>query len=342
MKKLLNTLYVTSPNAYLSLDGENVVVMIENVEKLRVPLHNIQAIVTFGYSGASPALMYACAERNISIDFLGQNGRFKARVIGKVKGNVLLRKKQYFLSEEPHCLSIAKNIITGKLFNARQVIERAVRDYPLRLDIDKLKEKSAYIKDMMYKMQEAKDLGEVRGIEGNVAKAYFGIFDDLILQQKEDFYFSARSKRPPLDNVNAMLSFMYSIHTYEIASALEAVGLDPYVGFLHRDRPGRVSLALDLLEEFRHVLIDRFVITLINKREISPGGFTKAENGAVKMDDATRKTILSAWQQRKQEDIVHPFLKEKISWGLVAHVQAMLLARHIRGDLEEYPPFLWK
>ena len=342
MKKLLNTLYVTSPEAYLSLDGENVVVIIENTEKLRVPLHNIQSIVAFNYTGASPALMYACAKRNISIDFMKPNGRFLARVVGEVKGNVLLRKRQYFLSEEPHCLLIAKNIITGKLFNSRWVIERAVRDYPLRLDVGKLREKSSYIKDMMHKVQEAENLDEVRGIEGNTAKAYFGLFDDLILQQKEEFYFNTRSKRPPLDNVNAMLSFMYSIHTYEIASALETVGLDPYVGFLHRDRPGRVSLALDLLEEFRHVLIDRFVITLINKREVGPSGFTKAENGAVKMDDDTRKIILSAWQQRKQESIVHPFLKEKISWGLAAHVQAMLLARYIRGDLDEYPPFLWK
>ena len=342
MKKLLNTLYVTSLGAYLSLDGENVVVLIENIEKLRVPLQNIQAIVTFGYTGASPALMHACTKRNISIDFMSQNGRFMARIVGEVKGNVLLRKKQYFLSDEPYCLPIAKNIIIGKLFNSRWVIERAIRDYPLRLDVDKLREKSFYIKDMLYRVQEAKDLGEVRGIEGNVAKAYFGLFDNLILQQKEDFYFHTRSKRPPLDNINAMLSFMYSIHTYEIAAALEAVGLDPYVGFLHRDRPGRVSLALDLLEEFRHVLVDRFVITLINKREVGPGGFTKAENGAVKMDDGTRKIILSAWQQRKQESIVHPFLKEKISWGLAAHVQAMLLARYIRGDLDEYPPFLWK
>lgn len=343
MKKLLNTLYVTSPNRYLSLDGENIVVLENENEVGRIPMHNLQGIVTYGYMGASPALMGACAKRDISLCFLTQNGRFLARIVGVETGNVILRKTQYRMSEDENtCTCISKNFVTGKVFNARWVIERAIRDYSLRLDTEKLKQKSQFLQNSLKQISQCNDTQQLRGIEGEAASVYFSVFDDLILQQKEEFYFNSRNKRPPLDNVNALLSFCYTLLANECASALQAVGLDPYVGFLHKDRPGRVSLGLDLMEELRCVFADRFVISLINKKMINSNGFTKKENGAVIMDDDTRKTVLSNWQAKKQETITHPFIEEKIEWGLVPHVQALLLARYIRGDLDEYPPFLWK
>lgn len=343
MKKLLNTLYVTSPETYLALDGENVVVYKEEKEVIRLPLHNLEGIVAFGYTGASPALMGACARKNISLCFMTSNGRYLARVVGEVRGNVLLRKSQYRVSDDP-CLSleIARYMITGKLFNARWVIERAIRDHGMRLDVEKLKGASAAIHRSLALVSDCCSLEELRGLEGQNAIRYFGVFNDLILQQKEEFIFTGRNRRPPLDKVNALLSFVYTLLAHETASALEGVGLDAYVGFLHRDRPGRVSLALDLMEELRPVMADRFVLSLINRREVCGGGFTIQENGAVIMDDNTRKTVLNAWQARKQQIITHPFLQEKISWGLLPHVQSMLLARYLRGDLDAYPPFLWK
>ncbi len=343
MKKLLNTLYVTSSDNYLSLDGENVVIKKEDQEVMRLPLLNVESIVTFGYTGASPALMRACAEKNIALCFLSPNGRFLARIVGEVHGNVLLRKKQYRVSDdEQQSLSIAQNMIIGKLYNSRWVIERATRDHAMRIDVDKLKKASELIKNSIEMVKTCETLEQLRGVEGESAIRYFGVLDELILQQKEDFKFINRSRRPPLDKVNALLSFAYTLLANDVSSALEGVGLDPYVGFLHRDRPGRVSLALDLMEEMRSVIADRFVISLINKREVNNKGFSVKENGAVIMNDATRKVFLSAWQERKQETITHPYLEEKIKWGLLPHVQAMLLARHLRGDLEAYPPFLWK
>ncbi|MDF2672531.1 MAG: CRISPR-associated protein Cas1 [Clostridiales bacterium] len=343
MRKLLNTLYITSPDTYLSLDGENIVIIKENIEVTRVPLHNLEGIITFGYTGASPALMGACAKRNIALSFMKQNGRFLARVVGEVRGNVTLRKSQYRISDSVNeSTKIAKNFITGKIYNARWVVERAIRDYAMRLDAEKLKGISKSLVNSLKLVEQSEDLEQLRGFEGEAASQYFSIFDDLILQQKEFFYFHSRNKRPPLDNVNAMLSFVYTLLAHDVAAALETVGLDPYVGFLHRDRPGRVSLALDMMEELRAVYADRFVISLINKREINEMGFTQKENGAVIMDDDTRKTVLKAWQSRKQELITHPFLQEKLEWGLVPYVQAMLLARFIRGDLDGYPPFMWK
>lgn len=343
MRKLLNTLYVTSPNTYLSLDGENIVILKDETEVSRIPLHNLEGIIAFGYTGASPALMGACAERNIALSFMKQSGKFLARVVGEIKGNVTLRKAQYRLSDnEEESNKIAKNFILGKIYNARWVIERATRDYSLRLDVDKLKVVSKSLANSLRTVERCENLEQLRGIEGEAASQYFSIFDDLILQQKESFYFNCRNKRPPLDNVNAMLSFVYTLLAHDIAAALETVGLDPYVGFLHRDRPGRVSLALDMMEELRSVYADRFVISLINKREVSASGFAKKENGAVVMDDETRKIILKSWQSKKQEPITHPFLGEKIEWGLVPYAQAMLLARFIRGDLDGYPTFMWK
>ena len=343
MRKLLNTLYVTSPNTYLSLDGENIVILKEDIEAARIPLHNLEGIVAFGYTGASPALMGACAKRNIALSFMTQSGKFLARVVGEVRGNVTLRKAQYRLSDNVfESNSIARNFIIGKIFNARWVIERATRDYSIRLDVDKLKCVTKALANSLKAVEQSEDLEQLRGFEGEAASQYFGVFDDLILQQKESFYFHCRNKRPPLDNVNAMLSFVYTLLAHDVAAALETVGLDPYVGFLHRDRPGRVSLALDMMEELRSVYADRFVISLINKREVNANGFIQKENGAVIMDDDTRKTILKAWQSKKQETITHPFLQEKLEWGLVPYAQSMLLARFIRGDMDGYPPFMWK
>ena len=343
MKRLLNTLYVTGTNRYLSLDGENVVVLEEREEIGRVPLHNLQSIVTFGYTGASPALMGACAQRNIDLTFMSGNGRFLARVTGKVRGNVTLRKQQYRISENKEkSIAIARNFIFGKVYNARWILERAARDYPMRLDAEKLKEKSVFLNHSLQEIRVCEDDSKLLGLEGEAASVYFSVFDQLILQQKESFSFRERSRRPPLDNVNAMLSFAYSLLAGMCGSALEAVGLDPYVGFYHTDRPGRISLALDVMEELRGVMADRFVLTMINKRIVKKEYFIQKENGAVMLNDSGRKLFLSAWQERKQDVIKHPFLNEKIEWGMVPHAQAMLLARYLRGDLDEYPPFLWK
>ena len=343
MKKLLNTLYITSENSYLSLDGENVVVFEDQKEIGRVPLHNLEGIMSFGYRGTSPALMGACAQRNVSLCYLTPQGKFLARVTGKVRGNVILREQQYnSKNDEQISLAIAKNCILGKVYNARWVLERAVRDHALQIDVDKVKKASAFLKDALAQIQNAVSKEQLRGYEGEAASIYFGVFDQLILQQKKDFVFAGRNKRPPLDNVNALLSFVYTLLTNSITSALESVGLDPYVGYLHTERPGRVSLSLDMKEELRAILADRFVLTLINKKIISGKNFSVKENGAVLMDDELRKKVLTEWQNKKKETITHPYLKEKVEWGIVPYVQAMLLARYLRGDLDGYPVFLWK
>ncbi|MBB5263029.1 CRISPR-associated protein Cas1 [Catenibacillus scindens] len=343
MKHLLNTLYVTGNNRYLSLDGENVVISEKQEEIGRIPLHNLEAIVTFGYMGASPALMGACAQRNIDLTFMSAHGRFLARVTGEVKGNVTLRKQQYRVSDDPKAsLAIARNFILGKVYNSRWILERACRDYPLRLDVETIKGKSDFLYQRLDDIRRCSSSEALLGYEGEAASVYFSVFDQLILQQKDTFFFKGRNKRPPLDNVNALLSFAYSLLAGMCGAALEAVGLDPYVGFFHTDRPGRMSLALDLMEEFRGVMADRFVLTLINKRVIKDKDFIRKENGAVILEDSGRKTFLKAWQEKKQEIIKHPFLDEKIEWGMAPYVQAMLLARYLRGDLDEYPPFMWK
>lgn len=343
MKKLLNTLYITSEHSYLSLDGENVVVLESEKEIGRLPLHNLEGIISFGYRGASPSLMGACAKRNLSLCFLSPSGKFLARVTGELKGNVLLRKKQYQVSEdEAVSLEISKNCIIGKVYNARWVLERATRDHGMQIDVEQVKHTSSLLKHSLTMIESCQSKEQLRGYEGEAASVYFRVFDQLILQQKKDFYFQGRNKRPPLDNVNAMLSFVYTILINSIASALETVGLDPYVGFLHTDRPGRVSLALDLIEELRPVLADRFVLSLINKKMVQKKDFQKKENGAVLMSDEVRRLILTEWQSKKQETLTHPYLNEKMEWGLVPYVQAMLLARYLRGDLDAYPPFLWK
>lgn len=343
MKKLMNTLYVTSEDSYLSLDGENVVVLDKEREIGRLPLHNLEGIVSFGYRGTSPALMGACAERNISLCYLTPQGEFLARVSGKIKGNVILREQQYrsFLDEKKS-LEVAKNCITGKIYNARWVLERATRDHSMQVDVEKLKAASENLKNSLSLVRDCQSTEQLRGFEGEAAKVYFGVFDELILQQKKDFSFRGRNRRPPMDNVNALLSFVYTLLTNMVTSALETVGLDPYVGCLHTERPGRVSLSLDLIEELRPVLAERFVLSLINKKMVTQKGFKVKENGAILMDDETRKIVLTEWQNKKKETLTHPFLNEKVGWGMVPYVQAMLLARYLRGDLDGYPPFLWK
>lgn len=343
MKKLLNTLYVTSENSYLGLDGENIVVYDDKKEIGRLPLHNLEGIVSFGYRGTSPALMGACVEKNISLCYLTPQGKFLARVTGKIKGNVVLRQQQFLSSrDEKISLDIAKNCILGKVYNARWTLERAIRDHPMQIDVEAVKSSSVKLKEFLEYIQNANSIEQLRGYEGEAASIYFGVFDELILQQKKDFQFQGRNRRPPLDNVNAMLSFVYTLLNNQITSALEVVGLDPYVGFMHTDRPGRTSLSLDLIEELRAVMADRFVLSLINKKIVNGKNFTQKENGAVLMDFDTRKKLLSEWQNKKKEIITHPYLKEKIEWGMVPYVQAMLLARYLRGDLDAYPVFLWK
>lgn len=343
MKKMLNTLYITSENKYLSLDGANVVIKEEGTEVGRVPLHNLEMVVSFSRVGASPALMGKCAEENISIVFLNPNGTYLARVEGKTRGNVLLRKKQYQVAgDEQASLLIARNTIIGKVFNARWVIERTKRDHSMQVDAEKLIKVSGKLQESLSVIAHCDARETLRGFEGELAAQYFSVFDEMILQQKEDFFFHERNRRPPLDNVNALLSFCYTLLTNMVAASLETVGLDPCVGFLHGDRPGRYSLAMDMMEELRPALADRFVLRLINKRIVSARDFIKKEDGAVLLTDDARKTVLDEWQKRKQEQIVHPYLKEKIQWGMVPFAQAMLLARYLRGDLDAYPPFFWK
>ena len=343
MKKLLNTLYIISPDHYLSLEGENVVVLDGEETAGRVPLHNLDAIVSFGYRGASPALMGACAEKGIDLCFLTPQGRFLARVTGKVRGNVILRKNQFEISHDGAVsCRIARNFILGKVFNSRGVLERTLRDHGMQIDSDRVRRVSQSLQQTLAGIRECTDPAQLRGLEGEAASQYFGVFDEMILQQKSAFRFEGRNRRPPLDRVNALLSFVYTLLTGMTASALESVGLDPYVGFLHTDRPGRVSLALDLMEELRPVLADRFVLTLINRNIVSAKDFSVQENGAVLMKDDARKRILTEWQNKKKEAIRHPFLDEKVEWGMVPFAQAMLLARYLRGDLDEYPPLLWK
>lgn len=343
MKKLLNTLYVTSPDSYLSLDGENVVILEREEELGRIPLHNLEGIASFGYRGVSPALMGGCAKRDISLCFLTPQGKFLARVTGGVRGNVVLRKTQYQVSEDLEIsLQIAKNCILAKVYNGRWVLERATRDHGLQVDVEVLKRASKAMLQSLDEIASCNDMAQLRGYEGQAATSYFGVWNQLILQQKKEFVFSGRNRRPPLDPVNALLSFVYTLLTSMVSSALETVGLDPYVGFMHTDRPGRASLSLDLVEELRPVLADRFVLSLINRKMVTGKDFSKKEDGAILMADKAKKLLLTEWQNRKKEIVTHPYLEEKVEWGMIPFAQAMLLARYLRGDLDEYPPFFWK
>lgn len=343
MRHLLNTLFVTSEDAWLSLDGENVVVNREKTAVARFPLHTLQGIICFSYAGASPALMGACAERDVALSFCSPRGKFLARSTGPSRGNVLLRRAQYRAADDPaESCRIARCMIFGKVYNARWSIERTRRDHRPRIDEARFQAASGSLRELLPRILDAEDSEALRGLEGAAATEYFRLLDDMLLREKEAFFFRGRSRRPPLDNVNAMLSFAYSLLAHDCASALESVGLDAYVGFLHRDRPGRTSLALDLMEELRPCMADRFVLTAVNNRIVSPEDFIREESGAVRLTEEGRRSFLKQWQMRKQETITHPYLEEKLPWGLVPYIQALLLARYLRGDLEEYPPFLWK
>ena len=343
MRQLLNTLFVLSEDAYLSLDGETVAVSRTGQPTRLFPLHTLEGIVSFSYAGASPALMGACARRGVDLCFFSPRGQFLARTVGEERGNVLLRQTQYRTADDPaQSCRLARGFILGKVYNARWVLERATRDHPQRVPVDEFKRTSAQLAAALPLIEQCDDLDQLRGLEGEAAQRYFDCFDSLILQQHEAFPFVSRNRRPPLDNVNALLSFAYSLLARDCASALSSVGLDPYVGFLHRARPGRRSLALDLMEELRAVSADRFVLSCINQKLLTAKHFQKQENGAVLLTDDGRRAFLKAWQTKKQEQITHPFLKEKLPWGLVPYVQALLLARTLRGDLELYPPFFWK
>lgn len=343
MRKLLNTLFILSEETYLSLDGENIVILAENSEKRRFPLHMLENIMCFSYKGASPALMGACAERKIGLSFFSPNGKFLAGVHGKEYGNVLLRKQQYRISDDKEQgVQYAKNMMIGKVYNSRWTLERTARDHKERVDYESIRKISAELQEGLLKIRTVDNIDQLRGIEGELASRYFSIFNELILNQKDDFIFQTRNRRPPMDRVNALLSFAYAVVERECANALRSVGLDPFVGFMHTDRPGRESMALDIMEEFRSILCDRFVLTLINTKTVRKDSFMKGDDGAVLLNDKGRKIFFNNWQNRKRELITHPFLKEKMEWGLVPYIQALLLARTIRGDIEEYPPFLWK
>jgi CRISP-associated protein Cas1 len=343
VKHLLNTLYVTTQGAYLAREGTTVLVRHEGQTKLRVPVHTLHGIICFGRVGCSPALMGLCAENQIAVSFLSERGRFWARVQGPVSGNVLLRREQYrraAVAEES--ADTARAVVVAKIANSRAVLLRHLRDHPDAAGGDDVRSAVERLARVLRTLSEPEPLDTVRGYEGEAGRAYFGVFDHLIVAQKDAFQFSRRSRRPPLDPANALLSFMYSLLAHDCAAALEAVGLDPAVGFLHRDRPGRPGLALDMMEELRAFLADRLALSLINRRQVQGSGFTQTESAAVSMDDDTRKAVLVAYQQRKQEELQHPFLQEKLAIGLLPHAQAMLMARYLRRDLDGYPPFVWK
>jgi CRISP-associated protein Cas1 len=343
MKRHQNTLYVTSQGAYLAKEGEAVVVRIEREEKLRVPIHMLGSIVCFGQVTASPFVLGFCGERGVGVSFLTMNGRFLARVQGPISGNVLLRREQYRRADDQtSSASLARCIVVAKIANSRTVLLRALRDRPQAAGTEALRSAASILASHLSSLPDGMPLDGVRGLEGAAARAYFEAFDHLVTQQKESFFFRERSRRPPLDNLNALLSFLYTLLCHDVVAALEAVGLDPAVGFLHRDRPGRPSLALDLMEELRAFLADRLALSLINLQQIRAADFEQKETGGVVLESEARKTVLTAYQKRKQEEITHPFLGEKTTVGLLPHLQAALLARHLRGDLDGYPPFLWK
>jgi CRISPR-associated protein Cas1 len=343
MRKLLNTLYVSSQGSYVHREGETIVVEREKEKVLQLPVHTLSGLVCFGNVWCSPSVLGLCAEHDIGVSFLTEHGRFIAAVRGPVSGNVLLRRKQYRMADDEEATRrIAANVICGKLANCRIVMNRTIRDHAGRMDAEAVRGASDSINRILDRAMEAESAMEARGCEGQAAAEYFRVFDHLIVEQKEDFVFSGRSRRPPLDEVNALLSFIYTLLAHDVRSALETVGLDPAVGFLHRDRPGRPGLALDIMEEFRPVIADRLALSLINRRQVGKRGFTKTAGGAVVMNDQTRKTVLVEYQNRKQDKVYHPYIEETVAIGLLFFIQANLMARHIRGDIDGYPPFFWR
>ena len=346
MRRQLNTLYITTEGAWLKKDGANIVMQVDAVERARVPAHMLGSVVCIGRVLVSPPLLGYCSEQGISISYLTENGRFLARVEGPVSGNVLLRREQYRRSDDrPRCAAIVRNLVLGKVHNQRAVVARALRDHGDGLaDASRaaLRQASKRLQHVLDKLMREPDPDVLRGLAGEAGQTYFSIFDHLVRTEGTVLRFNGRSRRPPTDPVNALLSFLYTLLTHDCRSALEAVGLDPAVGFLHRDRPGRPSLALDLIEEFRPLLADRLALSLLNRRQLGERHFVTLDNGAVSLREDARKTVLTAYQERKREDLRHAFLDEKLPIGLFPAIQAQLLARHLRGDLDAYPPFLWK
>ena len=338
MKKLLNTLYVTTPEAYLFKDGLNVVISVKQSEVFRIPILNIESIVTFGYMGASPGLMRLCVDNSVSLTFLSPQGRFISRIQGATKGNVLLRTKQYSLANDiDFSLHLSKLFIGGKIQNYRNILRRFIRDNGSNNEIERIVTRLDVAKRLLF---NSCDGNELRGIEGEAANAYFSVFSLLLLHQRDKFPFNGRNRRPPKDAVNAMLSFVYTLIANDMTSALETVGLDPYVGFLHVLRPGRASLALDMMEELRAYLGDRLVLSLINRKQVTEKDFFSQGDESILMTDNCKKTLISSWQARKKEMITHPYMEEKISIGLLPYAQAMLLARYLRGEIDDYPVFI--
>jgi CRISPR-associated protein Cas1 len=343
MRKMLNVLYVTNLDAYLFKEGENLVVKVGDEEVFRTPIHYLEGIVTFGHLGASPALLGMCVEKGVTVSFLTDYGKHLATVQGAPRGNVLLRRKQYRLADsESESAALASAFIIGKIANCRTVLRRFLSDYGDRMETEEIEKVGKLMAHNVLKLSKRPGLEEVRGIEGETARNYFSVFDQLIVTQKNHFFMRGRSRRPPRDNVNALLSFLYTLLLHETKAALQTVGLDPYVGFLHRDRPGRLGLALDIMEEFRPYMADRLALSLINRQQLTGSDFVEKESGGIIMKDDARKMVLDAWQKRKREELTHPFLEEKIPVGLLPYAQALLLARHLRGDLDRYPPFVWK
>ena len=340
MRKLLNTLYVTTPESFLHRDGENVIVKVGSEEKFRIPVHNIEGIVCFGYMGASPQLMQLCTDNNVGLSFLTPYGKFMGRVNGRVRGNVLLRRTQYRIADDSGAsLDIARCFITAKIVNCRTVLGRSIRDHGDTIRCDAIRNADMLLIENLSKIEECPNADTLRGIEGNCAKFYFDVMDELILKQKDAFFVRERNRRPPRDNMNALLSFLYTLLAHDVESALETVGLDPYVGFFHTDRPGRASLALDMMEEFRPFLGDRLALSMVNLQQVCGEDFLHKEGGGIILTDKGRKAVLGAWQKRKQDEITHPYLNEKIAIGLLPYVQALLMARFLHGDIDGYPPF---
>ncbi len=336
MRRHLNTLYISTQGTYLSKDGECVSVRIDGKERAKVPIHTLEGLVCFGRVSASPFLLGHCAKKDVAVSFLTEQGKFLASVRGPASGNVLLRRAQYRLADDPAgSAEIARAFVIGKLSNCRTVLLRTLRDKGGQA----LEAAVSHLSGCLARLEPGTPLDSVRGVEGEAAGAYFGVFNDLVSSDDPAFAFSGRNRRPPRDPTNCLLSFLYVLLMHDVRGALEACGLDPAVGFLHRDRPGRPSLALDVMEEFRPYLGDRLALTLINRGQVRPKGFERTESGGVLMDDATRKEVLVAYQKRKQEEVMHPFLGKRMTVGMLWHMQARLLARHVRGDLDAYPPF---
>jgi CRISPR-associated protein Cas1 len=344
MRRQLNTIYVTTEGAWLYKDGANLVMEVDKEIKARLPVHMLEGLVCIGRVLVSPPLLGYCAEQGICISYLTPNGKFLARVEGPVSGNVLLRREQYRASDDDErCCAIVRNLLAGKIHNQRAVVSRVLRDYTFEgEELAGLQQTQNQLARIINKLPHESRLDGLRGLEGEAAQRYFDRFNSFIRNNHPLMRFNGRSRRPPRDVVNALLSFLYTLLTHDCRSALETVGLDPAVGFLHRDRPGRPSLALDLAEEFRPLLGDRLALSLINRKQINERDFRSLDNGAVLLNDDARKTVLIAYQERKQEELKHIFFDEKVPIGLLPYLQSQLLARYLRGDLDAYPPFLWK